>query len=439
MVILTTKGTGSFVLPFFCFCLVRSLSSVAQQIVLRLVFVNEPALLSDLGVLPHATVDQGLNELESLSILQIEKDTKMVQLNEMFRKSLQIAFSCSPQSPISIASLDEDARLDAPSIDALDAYAAERWDRILRFIADPSESITRVSRNVQLWLIASDILGANRTGLALTQHGFDFLVRDTQFQVFHLIKCFFTKMKEIARDLKDADPADVVIFACEFSFLHLGECYHSASLNHLQSTFLRYIAEIGLAFIPQDREDVFYPTRLGLKLPETKGMVSTSKRRCGVLVVESNFVVHAHTDSYVHQFILMMFSTIQKVFPNLIVSRISRESVLGALADGIGADHIIQYLKDNSREGIPIPSTLVEKIHIWDAERTRVKDVMCVCFKLDVSSDELFEILVDSAKLNGNLIFASDHGEPRYLVVQPEAETRVRELYNAEKLRLGIR
>eukprot|EP01028_Stygiella_incarcerata_P010659 TRINITY_DN5613_c0_g1_i1.p1 TRINITY_DN5613_c0_g1~~TRINITY_DN5613_c0_g1_i1.p1 ORF type:complete len:351 (+),score=63.84 TRINITY_DN5613_c0_g1_i1:518-1570(+) len=349
----------------------------------------------------------------------------------MFRKSLQTAFSCSPQSPISIASSDE----DPPSIDTLDAYAAEKWDQTLRFIANPVDRITIVPRNVQQWLIASGILRANESGLLLTQHGFDFLVRDTQFQVFYLIKCFFTKMGEIETVLKDANPADVVVFACEFSFLHLGECYSSSSLNLVQSTFLDYIAEIGLAFIPKNKREVFYPTRLGLRLPETKGMVSSSKRRSGVLVVESNFVVHAHTDSYVHQFILMRFSSIQKIFRNLIVSRISRESVLEALENGIGADHIIQYLKDNSQRSKSIPKTLVEKIHIWDAERKRVKDEVCVCFKLDVESDELFDILVDAARNSGDLIYASGS---RYLVVRPESEARIRELYNAEKIRLGI-
>lgn len=65
------------------------------------------------------------------------------------------------------------------------------------------------------------------------------------------------------------------------------------------------------------------------------------------IIVESNFMLYAYTDSDVLIALLDLFSEISTRLPNLVVARITRRSVRDAFRRGISAEQIIRYLQQN--------------------------------------------------------------------------------------------
>lgn len=76
---------------------------------------------------------------------------------------------------------------------------------------------------------------------------------------------------------------------------------------------------------------------------------------------------------------LNLFTTLRYRFPNLVVGAITRESVKGALANGITANQIVTYLSTHAhpqmRKQDPLlPPTVVDQIRLWELEKNRIRD-----------------------------------------------------------------
>lgn len=65
------------------------------------------------------------------------------------------------------------------------------------------------------------------------------------------------------------------------------------------------------------------------------------------IIVESNFMLYAYTDSEVLIALLDLFAEVSTRLPNLCIARISRRSVRDAFRRGISAEQICRYLQQN--------------------------------------------------------------------------------------------
>lgn len=152
----------------------------------------------------------------------------------------------------------------------------------------------------------------------------------------------------------------------------------------------------------------FYPTKLASILSSSGEM--NTKPSEGYIIIESNYRVYAYTSSELQTSILGSFVKWKYFLPGLAVGLITRKTIRTALINGISAEKIIKYLKDNvhpeMKKKVPaIPETITDQIRLWEAERTRVSYDRGVLYE-NFTSNEQFEKVVKYAKDIGFLIWA---------------------------------
>ena len=103
---------------------------------------------------------------------------------------------------------------------------------------------------------------------------------------------------------------------------------------------------MGLVYIkkPDDPKSKFCVTKLfhSFLVSSTSDLVQTTKD--GFIIVESNFKVYAYTNDELNIAILKLFMREDYRFPNLVVGRLTRNSLKEAFNKRITAKQIMKFL-----------------------------------------------------------------------------------------------
>jgi transcription initiation factor TFIIH subunit 4 len=168
--------------------------------------------------------------------------------------------------------------------------------------------------------------------------------------------------------------------------------------------------------------------------------------------------VIAYTFSTLHVEMLRHFTNVNCRLPNVVIGRITRDSFRRALAAGIGAKTIVNFLKSHvhpsvrAKKGRLIPENVEAQIELWNREQARVRYEEAALFDVSTLDAFTFEVIRRYAEDSQVLLWAStldghadvkagvskgpgllgdgvngktngDSGEPRRLriIVKPEA------------------
>lgn len=275
----------------------------------------------------------------------------------------------------------------------------------------------------------------------ITMEGFQFLLMDTEDQVWYFILQYLTTLAERGLSL-----VDCLQFIFQLSFLTLGKDYSIKGMSEPLLSFLQHLREFGLVYQRKRRSGRFYPTRLaiglasGLKDLNVKtdgpGGDREEEQDQGYIIVETNYRVYAYTDSPLQVALLSLFCELLYRFPNLVVAVLTRESVRQALKGGITSTQMTHFLKTrshrvvaNREEGI-IPMTVTDQLRLWELERDRFKMTESVLYsQFQTHAD--FEMLRNYAHDLGVLLF--ENAPRRFMVVSKAGDVDVRHYWKRHK------
>lgn len=263
----------------------------------------------------------------------------------------------------------------------------------------------------------------------LTENGFQFLLMDTNAQLWYIIREYITTSED-----RGVDPADLISFLLELSFHSLGEAYNMNSLTDVQSKAIKDLADLGVVKLQQGRkESWFIPTKLATNL--SVSLSDSSSRKQGFVVVETNFRLYAYSTSKLHSEILRLFSRIEYQLPNLIVGAITKESLYTAFENGITSDQIISFLQQNAHarvaERLPtVPENVTDQIRLWETDRNRVEMTPSHLYE-DFPSKEVFETASDYAREVGGLLW--EDSQKMRLIVRGELHQQMRDFLRRSK------
>lgn len=236
----------------------------------------------------------------------------------------------------------------------------------------------------------------------LTESGFQFLLMDTNAQLWYVIREYITHCEE-----RGVDTSDLISFLLELSFHVSGEAYNMNTLSNTQGSIVKDLADLGLVKLQQGmKESWFIPTKLAINL--SISLSDASSRKQGYVVVETNFRLYAYTISKLHCEILRLFARIEYQLPNLIVGAITKENLYKAFQNGISADQIICFLQQNAHprvaEKVPsVPENVTDQIRLWESDLNRVEMTPSHLYD-EFPSRDAFEAACDFAREYGGLL-----------------------------------
>ncbi|PNT75328.1 hypothetical protein BRADI_1g30300v3 [Brachypodium distachyon] len=203
-----------------------------------------------------------------------------------------------------------------PTLTELENYALEQWECFLLQLINSSQVERGTSFSSSMMKTFQRGLLSSRDGDApkLSENGFQFLLMETNVQLWYIMREYISSAEE-----RGVDPTELISFLLELSFHTLGAAYSFNTLTDVQRIAIRDLAELGLVKVQQ-----------------------------GIVVVETNFRLYAYSASRLHCEILRLFSRVEYQLPNLIVGAITKESLYGAFDNGITAEQIISFLKQNA-------------------------------------------------------------------------------------------
>ncbi|EOD26467.1 hypothetical protein EMIHUDRAFT_450287 [Emiliania huxleyi CCMP1516] len=101
-----------------------------------------------------------------------------------------------------------------------------------------------------------------------------------------------------------------------------------------------------------------------------------------VLLAYTNFRLYAHSSSELRARVLRSFALLSYQLPGLIVGSLTRTSIQHAVDSGVDAAAIVAYLERNAHPLMAaqtpvLPETVVNQIHLWAKERSRMAADRC--------------------------------------------------------------
>jgi len=435
--------------PWTCRAIFRYLPALAKQYILRLIFVTSPVSGSTLAswvdsshLRYHEAILYRLLELKIIlkkkdrlkSTTSATPESQSLYLNPDFQKQLQLALSTNGKDRV-VVEIDQDKDKHRPSISELDKDWQLKWDNILSFMI-PKATISskrnsrEISKSLKQLLVKTGLMqleGTSSESYKLTSYGFQFLMKDIYAQIWILLLAYI-ESSDISNQVA------ILSFLFQLSFLKLGKGYKRKKLSPFQQSTLLDLNELGLIYwnssphsshsipLSTDPPKYYYPTRLAINLSSGKlgeahedltkkdlpqqpsktlksttaiatattttlSSVAQKPRSDGFIIVESNYNVYAYTSSDLMISILSLFLELIYRLPNLVVASVTRDSIRSALINGITADQIVQFLRQNahpqtfnrrkigevvSDEVESVPETVVDQIRLWESERKRI-------------------------------------------------------------------
>uniref|UniRef100_A0A1A8IHP0 General transcription factor IIH subunit 4 n=1 Tax=Nothobranchius kuhntae TaxID=321403 RepID=A0A1A8IHP0_NOTKU len=286
--------------PATCLAVYRELPKLAQNYVIRMLFLDQP--------LPQAAValwmkkegqrdhDECVSVLTGLRLWhsqQLQGGLQGYTLNPVFKDNLRTALlggGTAWAEEQSALGPDRHAR----DIESLDRYAMERWEVILQFMVG---SPCAVSQDLSQLLVQAGLM-KSEAGEApyITSAGFQFLLLDTASQLW-----YFTLQYLRTAQSRGMDLVEILSFLFQLSFSTLGRDYSVEGMSESLLTFLQHLREFGLVFQRKRKSRRYYPTRLAITLAAGVSSSSSSPAETadtGFIVVETNYRIYAYTSTY---------------------------------------------------------------------------------------------------------------------------------------------
>ncbi|XP_058186116.1 general transcription and DNA repair factor IIH subunit TFB2-like isoform X5 [Rhododendron vialii] len=321
---------------FICEAILRSLPPLAKKYVLQMLYIDEPVLATSIhewvladGESKHTVAVDRLVQLRVFIETVDRKKGTTYRLNTKFQINLQkhivhghfaqdvlilevLFYSDTNGLPLnSIRSgvlprepMPSTITVRLPSLEDLEAYAAEQWECFLLHLisSGQTERTTNFSSSMMKIFQRGLLSQRDKEAPKLTESGFQFLLMDTNAQLWYIIREYITNSEE-----RGVDTADLISFLLELSFHVTGEAYNMNTLTDIQRNVIKDLADLGLVKLQQGRkESWFIPTKLATNL--SISLSDLSSRKQGFVVVETNFRVYAYSSSKLLCEILRLFS-----------------------------------------------------------------------------------------------------------------------------------
>ncbi|ETV65642.1 hypothetical protein H257_17692 [Aphanomyces astaci] len=418
-----------------CQAVFQSMSPLAQQIVMRLLFTNQgsyshDAILQWVQDPAQVKMTAAIEKLRHLRVLRMAHGTAEYVLNPVFQDQLKKALSSLGGSPW------EAGRHKLPSekpiaAAELEQYARKRWDAVLHFMVG-STAVAAPPPTVIGILEHTGLMQPSKTdarALHITDTGYEFMLKDIHAQTWIFVLEY---MKDI--DRKGILSAEEMLqFLFQMSYCRMNEYYAVADLTRHQQQLLGDLVELGLLYRRGAKATRFYTTSLAVNLifggmlGQTRSSITMSQGLDHLhrpsksphlppptaaaadahllIVVETNFKVYAYTQSSLHIAMLSVFVDIVARLPNLAVGFLTRESIRSALSNGISAEQIYDFLMQHAHPKMlgnspVIPENIADQLYLWQRERNRIK----------FDAGELVDGFVTTEDFDVVLKFAQDVG-----------------------------
>ncbi|KAI3736528.1 hypothetical protein L2E82_26355 [Cichorium intybus] len=422
---------------FICEAILRSLPPLAKKYVLQLLYIDVPVTASSFqewvladGASKHRVAIDRLIQLRVFTETVDRKKEATYRLNPMFQMNLRkhiVHGGVLPRQPMAA-----NITVRLPSLEELDNYAGQQWECFLLHLINSAEvEVTTKSISPSMMKVFQRGLLSQRDqeGSRLTESGFQFLLMDTNAQLWYIIREYISNSED-----RGVDSADLISFLLELSFHVTGEAYNMNTLDEIQRITVKDLADLGLIKLQQGRKDSwFIPTKLATNL--SISLSDASSRKQGYVVVETNFRLYAYSTSKLHCEILRLFARVEYQLPNLIVGSITKENLYKAFSNGITADQIIAFLQQNAHprvaEKVPsVPENVTDQIRLWESDLNRVEMTPAHFFD-DFPSRDVFEAACDFAREYSSLLW--EDSKKMRLVVKTEVYAHMKEFLSHQK------
>lgn len=376
-------------------------------------------------------------------------DTRLL-FNPHFQQCLQKALSNNLEASTSPAAGEAGAHTvadhDRPSLDVLETYAKECWDRMLHWMVGASRTLGPPPKEVMQRLIAMGLMEPNAESAdaaapaaaaytsnksRITPSGFAFVFQAESAQVWDIVLSYMEQSDESKRD-------EVLQFLFRLSFLKLGMGYPTAGLTDTQRKLLIELNAFGLCYMKNKNATMYYPTRLALNLSSTAGASSSAAAAAaarpadeGYILLETTFRLYAFTTSPFHTALLGLFVRLDIALPNLLIGTITKESIRHALKSNISSTEIITYLntyaKSEMRMNTPVlPENVTDQIRLWEGERNRIELQSSHLLEFDANDTPQVVQLVTAEALKQPQQVLLHHPHKKLLVVTTEGFARIK-------------
>jgi len=134
-------------------------------------------------------------------------------------------------------------------INFLDTYAMSRWNCLLHYMVDSNASkgseMEGISVDAVRIILHANLMVRNEQdgSYMLTSQGFQFLLMDTQSQVWHFMLQYLNTCEQRGLSL-----VECLSMLFELSFSTLGRDYSSEGLSENMLTFMQHLREFGLVY-----------------------------------------------------------------------------------------------------------------------------------------------------------------------------------------------
>ena len=422
--------------PFTCLAVFRGLPELGKLYVMRTLFIDQSLpenVVRSWCKKEHQTLhDESISKLTGLRIWLPNNTPVRFEMNKHFQRNLRIGLCGGgkiEEEPLK--AVDERHSRD---VVFLDNYSKERWECILYYMTGTQgASSTGVSEDVAKILIRSGLLAFDEkeNSTSITSSGFQFLLLDTSSQVWYF-------MVQYLNSKSGQDLVQCLSFLFQTGFSVLGKDYSVKNLqkSEAQFNFLQLLLEVGLAYQRERTSKRYYPTRLAINLgTAVTGNTGNLYEGQGYLVIETNYRVYAYSESQLQVALLSLFTDIKSRFPQFTVGTLTRESVQQALACGISASQIIDFLRTRAHpqmlSSTPIiPPTITDQIKLWEMERDRLRYTEGVLYNQFLSQKD-FDMRRADADEQKVLLWANS--QKRLMVVSKAGHDDVRRYWKKNK------
>ncbi|KAB2601192.1 general transcription factor IIH subunit 4 [Pyrus ussuriensis x Pyrus communis] len=423
---------------FICEAILRSLPPLAKKYVLQMLSIEVPVTAKSMeewvlpdGVSKHRVAIDRLLQLRIFTETVGRKREATYTFNPIFQtnlKKLLVHGVVLPREP-----MPSNITVRLPSLEDLEAFALEQWECFLLQLINSSqiERPSNISSSMMKTFQRGLLSQRDREAPRLTESGFQFLLMDTNAQLWYIIREYISNSEE-----RGLDSADLISFLLELSFHVTGEAYNINTLNERQKNIVKDLADLGLIKLQQGRKDSwFIPTKLATNL--SVSLTDSSSRKQGFVVVETNFRLYAYSTSKLHCEILRLFSRVEYQLPNLIVGAITKESLYSAFENGITADQIISFLQQNAHprvaERVPsVPENVTDQIRLWETDLNRVEMTLAYYYD-EFPTRDLLEGTSDFARGYNALLWEEPDSKKMRLVVKAENHTHMKEYLSRQR------
>ncbi|KAF2115979.1 RNA polymerase II transcription factor-like protein B subunit 2 [Lophiotrema nucula] len=311
----------------------------------------------------------------------------------------------------------------------LEQYATKQWENILFYMVGSTVGLAgggegvggEVGEGTKALLKMGEFIHIAGRNVRITKKGFEFVLRDTNAQVWSLLIVYLQNAPALGMS-----ETDVLSFLFLLGSLSIGQDYTTSTLSPTQLQMLEDLSAFGIVYRPSSTSPSFYPTRLAVTLTSDSGSLQQrsttttttpketrgSATEKGFIIIETNYRLYAYTNSLLSIAILSLFTKLTTRFPNLVSGKLTRDSISRAVKLGISSAQIISYLQAHAhpqmmRNTTILPPTVMDQIRLWEYEGERVETTSGYVMK-EFESEKEYRDLVEYAESLGVLVWRSD-------------------------------